>query len=233
LNSYENLYDVNNISITYVSSLNVKDMLGCFDVENKEIFFFRMLDLLMFDDLLDNIDISWKNLKGEIITLDRLSEGEKQMILTSGLAEIWNVENSLLLLDEPDTFLHPKWQAEFIPNLSKNLKGNQAIITTHSPSIVSDVSKQQLIGMKEGKIVEFAFNPYGKKVEEVLLDFFNVKSLRNMEVDLNIKHLRDLVEENKYDTKDFLELFRSVEEQIGTDDPDLISILLEVEQRKL
>lgn len=94
-----------------------------------------------------------------------------------GLAELWSVENSLLLFDEPDTFLHPKWQAKFIPNILKRKIDNQIIITTHSPSIISDLHKQQLIILNNGKLVEKAFNPFGKPVNEILIDFFAVEGL--------------------------------------------------------
>lgn len=230
-NSYENLFDENEVKITYVSALNVKDMLGYFDVENREAFLFKALDILMTDGLLDYVDLSWKNSKNEIITIDRLSEGEKQMILTSGLVALWSEENSLLLFDEPDTFLHPKWQAEFIPRLSENLKGNQAIVTTHSPLSLSALKDGELIVMKNGKSLSYSDPIYGKDTN-TLLSLAMGASIRDKRVEQMIINIESLIKENKLElSKSKIYELESIMEDKS--DPTLIRFLSIITRKEL
>ena len=47
-------------------------------------------------------------------------------------------ERSLLILDEPETNLHPKWQNEYAKLLCNLVKSNiKIIIATHSPYMIS------------------------------------------------------------------------------------------------
>ena len=63
-------------------------------------------------------------------------------MITAIASEIKN--NSVILIDEPELSLHPKWQSDFIPflqKLFKNYRGCHFILATHSPHIVSSLSK--------------------------------------------------------------------------------------------
>lgn len=44
----------------------------------------------------------------------------------------------MVLIDEVDLHLHPKWQQNLIDKLTKTFPNVQFILTTHSPHIVSD-----------------------------------------------------------------------------------------------
>ncbi|GAB6075127.1 AAA family ATPase [Desulfurobacterium crinifex] len=60
-----------------------------------------------------------------------------------------SVKDVLLLLDEPDVFLHVEWQRKFIACLSRFLslfdKNFQVIIATHSPFLVSDIPSSNIV----------------------------------------------------------------------------------------
>ncbi len=66
-------------------------------------------------------------------------------------------ENILFLLDEPDLSLHPSWQKNFIyevTNLLKKInKKCNVILTTHSPFLLSDIPKENVVFLKKGKQV--------------------------------------------------------------------------------
>ena len=49
-------------------------------------------------------------------------------------------KNSLIFIDEPEASLHIDWQRILLENISKicEKKNIQAIVTTHSPSVVSN-----------------------------------------------------------------------------------------------
>jgi len=69
-----------------------------------------------------------------------LSSGEKhELFLLYEL--LFEVESgSLILIDEPEIFLHIGWQGEFLGDLEKitKISSFDVLITTHSPQLVSD-----------------------------------------------------------------------------------------------
>lgn len=76
----------------------------------------------------------------------KLSSGELSFINFSALA-CESIENgSLILLDEPETHLHPNFISEFAALLDRilELTGSSAIIATHSSYFVREVFKEQV-----------------------------------------------------------------------------------------
>lgn len=91
------------------------------------------------DGQLINFHVKDTNAKGKAKTAGQRSDGFKQFIsfLLTVSAEDRNeeLENCLLLLDEPETHLHPKAQEDFLSELKKittNERGNIVIFATHS-----------------------------------------------------------------------------------------------------
>lgn len=87
----------------------------------------------------------------------------------------------MFLLDEPDISLHPKWQQDFISNFTKGLnEESMAVITTHSPSVASDLFDNNLYLIRKGKIITKAFKYYGKNVDDILCDYlvWKVREIR-------------------------------------------------------
>ena len=86
--------------------------------------------------------ITFKTTDGSntIIKLTDLSSGEKQeVILLYDL--LFNMqENTVLLIDEPETSLHVAWAKAFMDDMEKilKLKKCQALIATHSPFIIGE-----------------------------------------------------------------------------------------------
>lgn len=60
----------------------------------------------------------------------------------------------IILMDEPETHLHPAWQQRLIPAAQQMLPNSQMFVVTHSPFIVSSVNSGyiHLLTEKEGKI---------------------------------------------------------------------------------
>jgi len=55
-------------------------------------------------------------------------------------------ENEILLIDECELYLHPNWQKKFLFYLIQFFKKKiQIILTTHSPFLLSDIPKQNII----------------------------------------------------------------------------------------
>ncbi len=60
----------------------------------------------------------------------------------------------VILLDEPETHLHPAWQQRLIPAAQQLLPNSQMFVVTHSPFVISSVNSGyvHVLTEKEGKI---------------------------------------------------------------------------------
>lgn len=86
---------------------------------------------------------------GEVIPVDALSSGEKQILLILLRVFLMDSENSCVLLDETENSLDISWQFELINILVKLNPNAQYFITTHSPSIFGDGWGDKIIYMED------------------------------------------------------------------------------------
>lgn len=97
------------------------------------------------------------------VKFTELSSGEQNLINKYMLIlyEVLFNDSELILLDEPDVLLHPNWAKKFIKKLvdiitqDSLLKEKQLhiIMSTHSPFILSDLQKENIIFLEDGKQV--------------------------------------------------------------------------------
>jgi predicted ATP-binding protein involved in virulence len=116
--------------------------------------------LSKLDGVNENFKPIFKSNNRNIITLENLSSGEKQLYGRVITLKKLNPKNSIILIDEPELSLHPQWQTEIMKIYSNIGENNQFIVTTHSPFIISQTHHKNLIFLtKENeKIVAKQFN---------------------------------------------------------------------------
>lgn len=90
-------------------------------------------------------------------------------------------ESAVVLVDEIDLHLHPKWQRDIIPFLSGVFPNIQFIVTTHSPLVIQSMSDVNLYVLhREGDKVlaerSSVSNFKGWTVEEILRDTMRLES---------------------------------------------------------
>lgn len=191
-------------------------------IEEKKLF--EILNILFADGMLKDISFSLKK-EGEQKIFGALSEGEQQAIIIKGLTELLSEKNSLFLLDEPDTYLHPKWQRQFITDIentidSNNNSENSFIIATHSPQLLSNAqSNLNFVKIiEEGKLIKNTPKYYGREINSILYDLMGVEE-RNKLVRDKISDLFTLIAEEEIE--DAESSLKELQELIGQDDPEL------------
>lgn len=121
------------------------------------------------------------------VSLDKLSSGNLYLIqrIISLLGQMYSVyvlndlkleemllTPGLLLIDEAENHLHPKWQKTFLNSILNIFPNLQIIITTHSPFIVSSVENAKVFVCKSEKdhsvIVDETDVYSNKPIEEIL-----------------------------------------------------------------
>jgi ABC-type cobalamin/Fe3+-siderophores transport system ATPase subunit len=228
-------YNADNIVITIEDKSQLDAVWSIYGTEKR---LFEYLVSLQANDFLTTIDLTLYK-SGQAISYQNLSEGEKQLIIISGLKELLAAENSLFLLDEPDTYLHPSWKREFVSDIFKehqDLFRNYSVITTHSPNILSALKKGQLYILinESGKsrLKEVSFNTFGKPVDELLIDFFDVESLRFQGVQEKLDQIWGLIKSGQSKSEEFGKLFNELEQELGKDDKALTEIKIELIKRE-
>lgn len=196
---------------------------------------FEVLDMLSYEGILSGITLSLAK-NNAIIDANVLSEGEKQIIAIRGMNDLLIGEHTLLLFDEPDTYLHPSWQSAFMDEIVEYSKHAQFVVTSHSPNIISSLQKMQLniLHQADGKTVTkvFSGNPYGKKFDQILIDYFGLQGLRNAKVTKAFEQLWEMLNEDDYKSDIFVSRFKALESKIGASDDDLTTIRLEIARKE-
>ncbi|MGL4863054.1 MAG: AAA family ATPase, partial [Cetobacterium sp.] len=119
----------------------------------------------------------FSNSTGEEFDINELSSGEKQLFVRTLAIKMLEPENSIILIDEPELSLHPKWQQKILEVYKKIGKNNQIIVATHSPHILGSVPKENLIILtrdENGEIKalkdEELYSSLGQPVDRILED---------------------------------------------------------------
>lgn len=114
--------------------------------ENTE--FFKHLESMYLSDLIEDIHIKMKKPDNTVITFHELSEGEKQLLTVIGLIKFTKEQDTLFLLDEPDTHLNPAWKFDYLDLIEKycgKADNSQFIISTHDPIVISGLTKESVL----------------------------------------------------------------------------------------
>ena len=181
----------------------------------------------------------FENSAGEEFDINDLSSGEKQLFLRTLSIKMLEPNNSIILIDEPELSLHPKWQQRIIEVYKKIGENNQIIVATHSPHILGSVSNENIFilyrnenGKIEAKTGDELYSSYGQPVNRVLKDIMGLKSVRTPKIDRDIQELRKLVDEDKYDTEEFKKKYNNLLEILGNTDEDLFLIDMDIKMKQ-
>jgi predicted ATPase len=162
----------------------------------------KLLDVMLLDADKSGIEATSAgiNLKGPwgSVPLRTLSDGYRStmqwlMDLFSWLVHARRLRaadepEGIVLVDEIEQHLHPRWQRYVIQRLSEQLPRMQFIATTHTPLVASglaDVDASTIIKLKrieEDRIVTTAIDPSelrGKRADQVLTELFELTTSRN------------------------------------------------------
>lgn len=128
-----------------------------------------------------------------------LSEGEQQYLLVMGLIALSHSsqDETLFLLDEPDTHINPQWQRSYIDQIKKlcgteeDKRSKAFFISTHSPLLVQAYNPQQvnmlLFKKRDDGMIEISMEDYSInnwRIDQVLMSkYFDLPSSRPASLD--------------------------------------------------
>ena len=187
--------------------------------------------LVSFPPPFYKIDINLTTLANETVTVNQMSSGERQFLYymstlmyhLKNLDSVVNGDKSVhyrivnIILEEVELYFHPEYQCQFVQKLINYLEFGKfsnidyfnIIIATHSPFILSDIPKENIMYLREGKQVndEVEILTFGSNVHDLLKNsFFLNKSFmgdfaKNKITDI-IEFLNKKIKNNSHEADD-------------------------------
>ena len=130
-------------------------------------------------------------------SLDNKSDGEKAIITliadiayNLSIAKDFSIDDDFLkspgivLIDEIETHLHPKWQREILPILTKLFPNIQFFVATHSPQIVASVNSESVFVFDNFNVDKVNLKTLGEDTNSLLRYIFEATDRPKSYIDL-------------------------------------------------
>lgn len=177
--------------------------------------FFRDLESTHVSELIEEVRIRVRLKKNDgSVTFRELSEGEQQLLTVLGLLRFTAEEESLFLLDEPDTHLNPRWSVDYISYLkkfiidgTKQTETSHILMTTHNPLAIAELEREQVQILRMSKQIDCRhivacypeMSPRGMGYAAIVTsDMFGIASTLDQPTQILLE------EQRAYAAKDFL-----------------------------
>ncbi len=153
--------------------------------------FFRQFDNLKTLGMLAEISIPLLTTGGIYADIAHFSDGQFQSVYIYSIVELFKDRNCLTLLDEPDCFLHPEWQFDFLKQVFEiadtAAKNNHVLMSSHSASTITtaDESVLNLFELNGSNVVVSKV----KKADVIKLLSAGLITFSESEARMNINHI--------------------------------------------
>lgn len=154
----------------------------------------------------------------------------RMAILNPQLLEKVLVETEgIVLIDEVDLHLHPKWQKRILKDLMEIFPKVQFVVSTHAPEVINSVKSDNVVVLKDNGIFATADETYGKDANTILREVMEVSSrpddIRNL-----FDQFYDLLDNGEWSQAETI--INKLESEVGNNDAEVNScrVRLELEQ---
>lgn len=133
-----------------------------------EIFYSSQLEQLVYHEgdtamTISNLSAGYQSLLWMVMNL-----AYRMALLNPEKAAEFDKAFGVVLIDEVDMHLHPKWQWNIVNALEETFPNIQFILATHSPIVISSCKNERLIMIENDKEVFYPAEAYGYSVQDVL-----------------------------------------------------------------
>lgn len=175
----------------------------------------------------------------------QLSDGVKAMLsltadiayrcvqLNPHLASPTEETNGIVLIDEVDLHLHPKWQQTVLVDLCKAFPKIQFVVTTHSPQVISTVPSHQIRILAENRVISADPGTQGAEASRILNEVFGVElRAQKLEIVQNLNRYLELIDDDKWDTEEALTLRQALDEWSRGNEPELVKADIDIRMKE-
>jgi len=175
-----------------------------------------------------------------VLPIERLSDGVRSMLamtadiayrcvtLNPHLSDAPKETEGIVLIDEVDLHLHPRWQQLVIPNLREAFPNIQFIVTTHSPQVLTTVSKKHIKIITFDEVLEPNISPLARESADALAYIMDTNVKPPLNILDDIHRYEQLVKNGEIEStkaKDIKKLFDEIGYEIPRQDLELWQFL--------
>jgi predicted ATP-binding protein involved in virulence len=172
------------------------------------------------------------NQSGITLDVSQLSDGERGVLAlvldlarrlsqaNPSLADPLAEGDAVVLIDEIDLHLHPKWQRQIVRNLTAVFPRCQFIATTHSPQVIGEIEHDRIQIIANGQVYSptHSFGVDSSRVLEEIMD----ADPRTQEVNALLSQISQDVGKQRYENA--RGLLVQLVGKLGEDDPEVTRI---------
>jgi predicted ATPase len=183
-NIYNTQFDTYNIPI------NIELFQAKFN-EDQAADIFRQFDNLKTLGMLASVSVPLLLENGLNATISHFSDGQFQSVYIYSIVELFKDRNCITLLDEPDSFLHPEWQFNFLKQVfeiaDSTGRKNHVLMSSHSASTLTTTGESLInfFELKDQNIVVTRID----KADVIKSLSAGLISFSESEARLNIQHI--------------------------------------------
>ncbi len=181
--------------------------------------------------------------KTEILPLSYLSDGMKSILaIVSDIAyrmatlnpnlldNVIKETDGIVMIDEIDMHLHPSWQRKIVDSLTKTFPKVQFIFTTHSPTVLTNVPKENIKIISNGNIFDTNINTYGRDVNSILREIMHSK-IRPSETQKILDDFSNAIADSDLENAEkILEQLKSI---LGENDSEVVNAQVTLDLEKI
>jgi len=171
--------------------------------------------------------------EGADVDVGQLSDGEKCLLaMVADIARRLALANpratdpcrasAVVLIDEIELHLHPKWQRQVVPGLVATFPNCQFVLTTHSPQVLGSVRPEDvwLLDKVDGRTALSRPNAtFGRESNEILLEVMGTAA-RPEEIRQRLDAMFRCIDSG--DLAEARRLRIELERDIGVDEPEFV-----------
>jgi predicted ATP-binding protein involved in virulence len=144
----------------------------------------------------------------------------------------------IVLIDEIDLHLHPKWQQTVLSDLCKTFPKIQFIVTTHSPQVLSSIHQKsiRLLGKNvNGKDVAVMprSESYGEISSDVLQTIMHVDPQPPVPEKSKLERLTALIDQGLYQTQEAVDLLSELKTVLSETHPQLQKLQRSIKRQEI
>lgn len=170
--------------------------------------------------------------KDKILPIRYLSSGYQSLIwmvleiayrmavLNPNLLDKVTMETSgIVLIDELDLHLHPKWQWKVIEALKTTFPKVQFIATTHSPIILASCKNARVISISQDMNIVYKNSLYGVQVNDVLEAYQDSNNIA-LSIKCKLKEFYNFIEKQDYSNAS--KILKKLSNELGENNPEVV-----------
>lgn len=186
-----------------------------------------------YNPKISELELEYMNFDGETVSrnFSSLSDGYRELMsLVADIAWRMTVLNpqlsspaletpGVILIDEIELHLHPRWQSVILEVFQELFPKVQFIVTTHSPLVVQSVPRNQLRILTAEEVVSLESSARGESIETVLNDIMDAPT-RPKEVSCLLSEFDDAMDIQDWDQAK--EILLKLQTIVGDQDSELL-----------